>query len=97
MRDDQKRLNIMSRFGDHVTFDDNELGVSNWVFEHQKAAGRTTETLSSSKWYHIPLEVSSGILGVLAIATDKSIDNEKKHLIESFASIVSLTMSNSIK
>ncbi len=96
MQDDQKRLNIVSRFGDHVIFDDNECGVSNWVFEHQKSAGRTTETLLSSKWYHIPLKVPSGILGVLAIATDESIDNEKKHLIESFASIVSLTMSNSM-
>ena len=95
--DAQNSLNVTSRFGYHIKFDDNEYGVSNWVFEHQKSAGRTTETLSSSKWYHIPLKVPSRILGVLAIATDESIDNEKKHLIESFASIVSLTMSNSIK
>ena len=96
MLDHQNRLNIVSRFGNHVIFDENELGVSNWVFEHRKSAGRTTETLSSSKWFQIPLEVPHGMIGVLAIATDEPMDNEKKHLIESFASIVSLTLSNFI-
>lgn len=77
MLDHQNRLNIVSRFGNHVIFDENELGVSNWVFEHRKSAGRTTETLSSSKWFQIPLEVPHGMIGVLAIATDEPMDNEK--------------------
>ena len=97
MPDSQNRLDIVSRFGDNVIFDDNEFGVSNWVFKYRKAAGRTTETLSSSKWFQIPLEVPHRMIGVLAIATDEPLDNEKKHLIESFASIVSLALSNSIK
>lgn len=94
--DTKKELMVKSRFGKNVEFDDHEIGVSNWVFEHKKSAGCGTETLSSSRWYQIPLKVQKGILGVMAIAPDVNMDNEQKHLIESFASVVSLALSNSI-
>jgi K+-sensing histidine kinase KdpD len=52
--------------------------------------------LSSSGWYHISLKVQKGILGVLAIAPDAGINNEQKHLMEAFANIIALALSNSI-
>ena len=87
---------MASHFGENQNYDDHEMGVSNWVYEHQKSAGCGTDTLSSSKWYHIPLKVQKGILGVMAIAPDVNMGNKEKHLIESFASVVSLALSNSI-
>jgi two-component system, OmpR family, sensor histidine kinase KdpD len=94
--DDKNALKMVSRFGKNSTFDDHEMGVSNWVFEHKKVAGRGTSTLSSSRWYQIPLKVQNGVLGVLAIATEDRINNEQKHLIESFSSVVSLALSSAI-
>jgi two-component system sensor histidine kinase KdpD len=94
--DDKNNLYLASRFGKNQDYDDHEMGVSNWVYEHEKAAGFGTDTLSSSKWYQIPLMVQKGILGVMAIGPDVNMDNREKHLIESFASVVSLALSNSI-
>jgi len=95
--DNSQSLKIISRFGTNKNFNNNELGVSNWVFQQNKAAGRGTDTLSSSSWYQIPLNVHNGTLGVLAIATEENTDSEQKHLIESFARVVALALSNSIK
>jgi len=95
--DNNQSLKIISRFGTNKNFNNNELGVSNWVFQQNKAAGRGTDTLSSSSWYQIPLNVHNGTLGVLAIATEENTDSEQKHLIESFARVVALALSNSIK
>jgi two-component system, OmpR family, sensor histidine kinase KdpD len=94
--DHNNSLIVKSRYGTDSKFDNNEIGISNWVFEHQKSAGLGTDTLSSSRWYQIPLTVQKGTLGVLAIATDNNIDNEQKHLIESFARVIALGISNSI-
>ena len=92
--DGKDNLKIASRFGNDKNYDDHEMGVSNWVYEHKKAAGCGTDTLSSSKWYHIPLKVQKGIMGVMAIAPKVNMDNEQKHLIESFARVVALVLSN---
>jgi len=89
-------LKINSSFGDSE-FNDNEMGVSNWVFNQNKPAGYGTDTLSSSKWYHIPLSVHNKTLGVLAVVPENPINSEQKHLIESFARVVALALSNSIK
>jgi len=94
--DDKNALKTASRFGTHEIYDGHEMGVSNWVYEHKKEGGRGTETLSSSKWYHIPLKIQKEIIGVMAISTDVKINTEQKHLIESFASVVSLALSNFI-
>ncbi|EKQ52589.1 MAG: osmosensitive K+ channel histidine kinase [Methanobacterium sp. Maddingley MBC34] len=94
--DEENNLKIVSRFGNDKNYDDHEMGVSNWVYEHKKSAGCGTDTLSSSKWYHIPLKVQKGNLGVMAIAPNVNMDNREKHLIDAFASVVALALSNSI-
>jgi two-component system, OmpR family, sensor histidine kinase KdpD len=93
--DNNDNLTVKSRFGMNSNFDNNEIGVSNWVFEHEKAAGCGTDTLSSSRWYQIPLKVHDGTLGVLSIALDNPINNEQR-LIESFARVVALALSNQV-
>jgi two-component system sensor histidine kinase KdpD len=95
--DDKRNLKNVSHAGDTVKFSDRDLGVANWVFVHKKSAGYSTDTLSSSKWYYLPLKAHGSSLGVLAIAPDKAkITNEQKHLIESFTGIVSIALANYI-
>ena len=96
--DNNKNLKITSRKGNNIQFSDNDLGVANWVFEHDKSAGYGTETLSSSKWYYLPLNAHGVKLGVLAVAPYKSdITNEQKHLMEAYTSIVSVALANYLK
>lgn len=94
--DESKKLYIASSNDKKEIFSDHEMAVSNWVFEQGKTAGFGTETLSSSQWYHIPLKVQTGILGVMALAPHKNMTNEQRHLIDAFANVVSLALSNSI-
>ena len=92
---DNNHLKIESRKGNNVQFDDNDLGLANWVFEHGKSAGYSTDTLSSSKWYYLPLSAHKSKLGVLAVAPYKSdISNEQKHLLKAYTSIVSIALTN---
>ncbi len=94
--DDNNNLEVVSRFGTKRDFDKHENGVSTWVFQHGKAAGCGTDTLSSSKWFHIPLKAQQKIMGVIALSSDVEISSEQRHLIEAFASVISLALSNLI-
>jgi len=95
--DNKGNLKIVSHVGDNTEFFDNDLGVANWVFIHKKPAGYGTDTLSSSKWYYLPLKIHGSSLGVLAVAPDETrITTEQKHLIESFTGIVSIALANYI-
>ena len=96
--DDRENLKIVSRTGGKIQFDESDLGVANWVFEHGKSAGYSTDTLTSSKWYYLPLNSREIKLGVLAIGPYNSdITNEQKHLLEAYTRIVSLALANYIK
>lgn len=96
--DDKRNLKSVSHAGENVTFSDNDLGVANWVFVHRKPAGYSTDTLSSSKWYYLPLKAHGSSLGVLAVSSVRTeITSEQKHLIESFTGIVSIALANYIR
>ncbi len=96
--DVSNRLKIASRKGNTTIFDDSDLGLANWVFAHEKSAGYSTDTLSSSKWYYLPLSSHQTKLGVLAVAPYKSdIKNEQKHLLKAYTSIVSIALANYLK
>ncbi|MBZ2166440.1 DUF4118 domain-containing protein [Methanobacterium spitsbergense] len=96
--DDNNNLKVESRKGDNIKFDDDDLGVANWVFEHEKSAGYGTNTLASSKWYYLPLNAHDLKLGVLGVAPYESdITNEQKHLLEAYTSIVSVALANYLK
>ncbi|MEN4007245.1 MAG: DUF4118 domain-containing protein [Methanobacterium sp.] len=96
--DDNENLKIVSRRGDNVQFDERDLGVAIWVFEHKKPAGYGTDTLASSKWYYLPLSTHGLKLGVLAVAAyNLDMTNEQKHLLESYTGIVSIALANYLK
>jgi len=94
--DDNNNLEVVSRFGTKRDFDKHEHGVATWVFQHGQAAGCGTDTLSSSKWFHIPLKAQEKIMGIMALSSDVNITTEQRHLIEAFASVISLALSNLI-
>jgi two-component system sensor histidine kinase KdpD len=94
--DDNNNLEVVSRFGTKRDFDKHEHGVATWVFQHGQAAGCGTDTLSSSKWFHIPLKAQEKIMGIMALSSDVNITSEQRHLIEAFASVISLALSNLI-
>jgi two-component system sensor histidine kinase KdpD len=94
--DENQKLNLVSGSVDKESFDDHERAVSSWAFEHETVAGFGTETLSSSRWYHVPLKVNSRTLGVMSIDPHNSMNSEQRNLIDSFANVVSMALLNAL-
>lgn len=49
-----------------------DVGVVRWVFDHDRAAGRGTDTLPGTATTYLPLTVSSGVMGVLGVRPHSS-------------------------
>lgn len=70
----RKDRSLSSFVGDklHVTNHNREMAVAKWAIENNKAAGKFTETLSSSEALYIPLKGAFDMMGALAFQTKKS-------------------------
>lgn len=55
----------------HVSNINREMAVAKWAIENNKAAGRFTDTLSSSEALYIPLKGSFDMMGALAFQAKK--------------------------
>lgn len=96
--DERGELVVQAQSEGAIPFDEKEIAVSTWAFRNKQSAGRGTETLTSSVWFHLPLLTHAEVYGVLAVrVTDpekweefKSPDRRK--LLESFASVVALAL-----
>ncbi|CAL7960574.1 two-component system, OmpR family, sensor histidine kinase KdpD [Gammaproteobacteria bacterium] len=77
-----------------------EKAVATWVYKNGRHAGKGTNTLSSAKWYYVPLKIRDNVLGVICLMkleVDKTFSPEQKRLLESFASMVALALSKTNK
>ncbi len=76
-------------------FDIREQAVSQWVFDHGRMAGKTTDTLPAAKGLYIPLRTSQGIVGVLGVHPadpQRLVAPEQLHLLEAFANQIALAI-----
>lgn len=93
--DENGRLSVRSQIGEHMIFDERNLGVATWVLQHGQPAGHGTETLSSTAFSYLPLmtrEVTVGVLGVGLSKADQLRLPEQRRLLEAFANILALAL-----
>jgi two-component system sensor histidine kinase KdpD len=88
---------VSERAGESVTFilDTREHAVAQWVFDHGRAAGKTTDTLPAAKGLYLPLKTSRGVVGVLGVhpADPESLAApERLHFLEAFANQIALAV-----
>ncbi len=88
---------VSERAGESVTFilDTREQAVAQWVFDHGRAAGKTTDTLPAAKGLYLPLKTSRGIVGVLGVHPadpDSLAAPERLHFLEAFANQIALAV-----
>ncbi|HYX26226.1 MAG TPA: DUF4118 domain-containing protein [Thermoanaerobaculia bacterium] len=88
---------LAERAAESITFlfDVREQAVSQWVFDHGRMAGKTTDTLPAAKGLYIPLRTSRGIVGVLGVHPadpQRLVDPEQLHLLEAFANQIALAI-----
>ena len=77
-----------------------DLGIAQWVYDHQQQAGFGTDTLASSPVLYIPLQAPMRTRGVMAIIPDTNVTNHKKviflpeqrQLLDTFASQIAIAL-----
>ncbi len=72
-----------------------DLGVAQWVFDHNKPAGLGTDTLSGATGLHLPLSGGERVFGVLAVLPQNARRvtlPEQFRLLETFASQIGLAL-----
>ena len=68
--------------------DEKERSVAQWSFDHRQAAGVGTDTLPAAQAHYLPLEASSGVIGVMGVRPAdprRFQDPALQHLLETFA------------
>jgi len=88
---------LAERAGESVTFlfDTREQAVAQWVYDHGRMAGKTTDTLPAAKGLYLPLRTSRGVVGVLGVhPADPQwlVSPEQLHFLETFANQIALAV-----
>jgi two-component system sensor histidine kinase KdpD len=72
-----------------------DLSVAQWVFDHGQMAGLGTDTLPGGEMVYLPLQASSGMIGVLALLPlnpARIALPEQQRLLETFVSQIALAL-----
>ena len=51
--------------------DEADLAAAKWAWEHNRAAGRGSDTLPGANWLFLPMRTGRGAIGVIGIDSDK--------------------------
>jgi two-component system sensor histidine kinase KdpD len=93
--DGEGHLSVKASRATTYQVDEKELGVAQWVFDHDKIAGHGTATLPAAHGMYLPLIGSQGTVGVLGVcpATATAFyDPAQLRLLEAFASQAAAAM-----
>ncbi len=88
---------LAERAAESVTylFDGREQAVAQWVYDHGRMAGKTTDTLPAAKGLYVPLRTPRGVVGVLGVHPadpQRLVTPEQLHLLEAFANQIALAV-----
>src|SRR5450755_802102 len=78
-----------------VSYTGADLGVAQWVYDHNKPAGLGTDTLSGGAGLHLPLSGGERVFGVLAVLPQNARRvtlPEQFRLLETFAAQIGLAL-----
>jgi two-component system sensor histidine kinase KdpD len=89
------RIEYPEREGIAQSCHGSDLSVAQWVFDHGQMAGQGTDTLPGGDMVYIPLNASSGMIGVLALLPlnpARIALPEQQRLLETFTSQIALAL-----
>jgi two-component system sensor histidine kinase KdpD len=72
-----------------------DVGVAQWAFDHDEAAGYGTNTLAAAPVLYVPLKAPMRMRGVLAISTrspDRLAGPEQRRLLDTCASLLAISL-----
>jgi two-component system sensor histidine kinase KdpD len=88
---------LVVRFGEleEAASTSSEYAVAQWVYEHEKTAGKSTDTLPGSNGLYLPfigLEKTVGVIGIFPADDKQFTDPDHFHLLETFVSQTALAV-----
>ena len=78
-----------------ASVDGNEMAAAIWSFQHQRAAGRGTDTLPNAGSRYVPLSTARGMVGVMALSAPAGTDGlslEQERLLGAFADLAAVAI-----
>ena len=85
---DGERLHVRAVYPEATVLGETERAAAIWVWEHNQAAGRGTDTLAGGDWFYVPLNTARGAVGVLALrlpASRVGMPLDQRQLLEALA------------
>lgn len=83
-----ERLVVQSAYPNGADMGEGDRAAATWVWEHDQAAGRGTDTLPGGEWLHVPLHTARGAVGVLALrpsSPGRVMPLDQRQLLETLA------------
>ncbi|WP_437308840.1 DUF4118 domain-containing protein [Sorangium sp. So ce388] len=92
------RLAVCAGTAEDLVATEQERAVAEWAYAHGKAAGAGTDTLPSAGAMHLPLQGSSGPIGVLSVRprTPSLLDLSRRELLDAFATQTALALERAL-
>ena len=72
-----------------------DMGIAQWAFDHEEAAGQGTNTLAASPILYLPLKAPMRLRGVLALElrhSERLLIPEQRRLLDTFASLIAIAL-----
>ncbi len=88
-------LTVAGKHGEFPEHEPNESAAARWVFDHQKWAGWSTDTLPSVQAIYLPLVASGRSLGVLGLRPhdrSRALEPDQRHMLETFATQLAIAL-----
>ena len=78
-----------------VNIDEKEMAAALWSFQHQKKAGRGTDTLNTAKGRYVPLitvRQDVGVVGLWPVGPESKLTIEQEKLLEAYIDLEALAI-----
>src|SRR5205807_218200 len=88
-------LTIASGYPPEDLLDNADMAAARWCWEHNRAAGRGSDTLPGGKWLFLPLRTGSGTVGVIGIdrnAPGPLLTPDERRLLDALADQVAVAI-----
>ncbi|WP_437976983.1 sensor histidine kinase KdpD [Sorangium sp. So ce295] len=93
------RLAVRAGTAEDLVAGEQERAVAEWAYTRGKAAGAGTDTLPSASAMHLPLQGSSGPIGVLSVRPSRPwpfLDLSRRELLGAFATQTALALERAL-
>ncbi|MGH6881332.1 DUF4118 domain-containing protein [Hypericibacter sp.] len=88
-------LVVRAGFPPEDRLDDSDLAAAQWTWDHNRAAGRGSDTLPGAKRLFLPMTTASGKLGVVGITRAKDgllLTSEQRRLLDALIDQIAVAM-----